>query len=238
MATRQSHPNSKKEKLRYTSSQRRVESLSQRNSIILETEKKKNEITEQETFVSDHNSKTVNYQKFKEYIKEKNILNKHTSDFYDKLVWRKMKFRTYSYTQRSEAKLLNNIEKIFGKPEDIVLAYGNWQEKKQMKHFHSTPGIGLRKTISKKFLTITVDEYKTSQNCCKCHKKVKLATLREKERYRLLECEECVSYKSEKSVLITRDLNSALNMGLIMKEWIEKGERPVEYRRNAKITTS
>ena len=57
--------------LKYSSAQRRVESLAKRNSRILLTEKKKHNIIEKETLLSELNSKTINYQKFKDYIKEK-----------------------------------------------------------------------------------------------------------------------------------------------------------------------
>jgi hypothetical protein len=228
------HGKGNKEKLRYTCSQRRVESLAQRNSRILEKERKQHNIIEEETKFSTNNSKTINYEKFKEYIKEKNILNARVSGFHNKPTWRKMKFRTQSYTQKSEAKLLTNIEKTFGKSDDIVLAYGDWQEKKQMKHFMSTPGIGLRRKIAKNFLTITVNEYKTSKVCCKCHGEIEKMVIRGKSRFRLLKCKECVSCKSEKSVLFTRDLNSALNIGYIFRQWLEKGERPEEYKRKIK----
>jgi hypothetical protein len=60
-----------KKKLRYTASQRRVESYRKKNSKILQWEKLNNNIIEEETKLSLQNSKTVNYEKFKIFIKEK-----------------------------------------------------------------------------------------------------------------------------------------------------------------------
>jgi hypothetical protein len=54
-----------KNKLRYTASQRRIESLSKRNNRITHTEKVKNKIIEEETKLSKYNCKTVNYNEFK-----------------------------------------------------------------------------------------------------------------------------------------------------------------------------
>ena len=42
-------------------------------------------------------SKSVDYEKYKKYLVEKDKLNKEVIDFYKKEVWRKMKFRQYSY---------------------------------------------------------------------------------------------------------------------------------------------
>ena len=54
-------------------------------------EKKRNNIIEKETHLSFQNSKSVDYEKFKEYLVEKDKLNKETTEFYKRDVWRKMK---------------------------------------------------------------------------------------------------------------------------------------------------
>ena len=41
------------------------------------------------------NSKSVDYEKFKMYLVEKDKLNKETTEFYKRDTWRKMKFRQY-----------------------------------------------------------------------------------------------------------------------------------------------
>ena len=63
-----------KNKLQYTAPQRRRESVSKRCSKILLREKQKNEIIKEETKLSSKNCKSVNYDAFKEYIKEKTKL--------------------------------------------------------------------------------------------------------------------------------------------------------------------
>ena len=42
-------------------------------------------------------SSKVYYEKFKMFLQEKDKLNKETTEFYKRDVWRKMKFRQYSY---------------------------------------------------------------------------------------------------------------------------------------------
>ena len=44
---------------------------------------------------------------------EKDKLNKETTDFYKKEVWRKMKFRQYSYGKKSIDTFLHKIKETF-----------------------------------------------------------------------------------------------------------------------------
>jgi hypothetical protein len=158
-------------KLEYTASQRKIESYGKRNQRILLQEKKKHKIIEKETRLSIQNSKSVNYDKFKLYLVEKDKLNKETTDFYKKEVWRKMKFRQYSYGKKSIDIFLNKIKEIFG--ENILIGYGNWSRSSQMKYTMPTLNKGLRKLIHKKYDTITINEFYTSQKCCECRKDLK-----------------------------------------------------------------
>ena len=108
-----------------------MESLAKRNSRILLTEKKKNNIIEKETLLSELNSKTIDYQKFKDYIKEKTKLNNELQEFYITDLWRKMKWRQFVYSRKSEDKFLNNIKNVFG--DDIVIAYSDWSRSSLLK---------------------------------------------------------------------------------------------------------
>jgi len=101
-------------KLQYTSPQRKRESKAKTNQRILLEERKRNGIIEKETQLSFQNSKSVDYEKFKLYLVEKDKLNKETTEFYKREVWRKMKFRQYSYGKKSIDKFLNKIKETFG----------------------------------------------------------------------------------------------------------------------------
>ena len=155
-------------KLQYTAPQRKRESKAKTNQRILLVEKKRNNIIEKETHLSFQNSKSVDYEKFKKYLVEKDKLNKETLDFYQREVWRKMKFRQYSYGKKSIDTFLNKIKETFG--ENILIGYGNWSRSTQMKHFMPTMNKGLRKLIHKKYDTITINECNTSKKCCDCNK--------------------------------------------------------------------
>ena len=213
-------------KLQYTAPQRKKESKAKCNERILLLERKKNGIIEKETHLSLQNSKSVDYNKFKMYLVEKDKLNKETTEFYKRDVWRKMKFRQYSYGKKSIDTFLNKIKETFG--ENILIGYGNWSRSTQMKHFMPTMNKGLRKLIHKKYDTITINECNTSKKCCDCNKDLEYYKDKEgKKVFRLLVCSNCVSCENKKIVFRTRDANSSINIMRLTKSWIEKQERPL-----------
>lgn len=220
-------------KLRYTAPQRRIESKSKCNHYILLKEKKKNNIIEKETILSLSNSKSINYKKFKEYLVEKNKLNQETIEFYKREVWRKMKFRQYSYGKKSIDNFLNRIQETFG--NDIVIGYGNWSRSSQMKHFMPTINKGLRKEIHKRYNTITINEFNTSKICCGCHNQLeKCKDNNGTNIFRLFKCLKCVSFQNKKIAFRTRDVNSAINIRGIARSWIDHQERPSVFKAQVK----
>jgi hypothetical protein len=211
-------------KLQYTAPQRKRESKQKCNQRILVQERKKNCIEEKETHLSLHNSKSVNIEKFKSYLAEKHKLNQETQEFYRREVWRKMKFRAYSYGKKSIDVFLNKIKETFG--DNILIGYGNWSRSTQMKHFMPTMNNGLRKLIHKKYDTITINECNTSKKCCGCLQNLTYYKNKEnKDVFRLLMCSTCVSCENKQTVFRTRDVNSAVNIRSITKTWIETQKR-------------
>ena len=216
-------------KLQYTAPQRKMESKSKCNQRILLVEKKRNKIIEKETELSLQNSKSVDYEKFKIYLVEKDKLNKETGEFYKRDTWRKMKFRQYSYGKKSIDTFINKIKETFG--ENILIGYGNWSRSSQMKHFMPTMNKGLRKLIHKKYDTITINECNTSKKCCDCNNNLEYYKDKENKKvYRLLVCSNCVSCENKKIVFRTRDANSSINIMKLTSCWIEKQERPLCFQ--------
>ena len=216
-------------KLQYTAPQRKRESKAKTNQRILLEERKRNGIIKKETHLSFQNSKSVDYEKFKLYLVEKDKLNKETSEFYKREVWRKMKFRQYSYGKKSIDTFLNKIKETFG--ENILIGYGNWSRSTQMKHFMPTMNKGLRKLIHKKYDTITINECNTSKKCCDCNKDLEYYKDKEgKKVFRLLKCSDCVSCENKKIVFRTRDANSSINIMKLTQSWIEKQKRPLCFQ--------
>jgi len=221
--------------LRYTAFQRRTESMAKRNAKILYTEKLKNNIIDKETQLSTSNSKTVNYNKFKDYLIKKNKLNTELRDFYNKEIYRKMKWRQFVYTKKSEDRFLNKIEETFG--NNISIAYGDWSRTTQMKHFIPTKGIGMRKLIAKRYETYAINEYRTSKLCNCCHNDLSYFKFNNNKVFRYLMCNKCVSSQSENNTFITRDLNSALNIRNLALQWIAEQTRPSAFNRVGGLTT-
>ena len=218
-------------KLQYTAPQKRIESKAKRNAYVLGIEKRRFGITEKETLLSSCNGKTSHYEKFKSYLVEKTKLNNETSDFYQKEIWRKMKFRSYSYSKKSVDMFLNKIKETFG--DNLLIGYGNWSRDTQMKNFMPTMGKGFRKFIHHKYDTITVNECMTSKNCCDCLSTLEnYKDIKGKKVHRLLVCKgvECVRSQNKKVVFKTRDLNSAINILNLTKKWIFTKERPEEFK--------
>jgi hypothetical protein len=216
-------------KLQYTAPQRKRESKSKTNQRILLEEIKRNGIIEKETHLSFQNSKSVDYEKFKVYLVEKDKLNKETIEFYKRDTWRKMKFRQYSYAKKSIDTFLNKIKETFG--ENVLIGYGNWSRSSQMKYFMPTMNKGLRKLIHKKYDTITINECNTSKKCCDCNKDLEYYKDKEgKKVFRLLVCSDCVSCENKKIVFRTRDANSSINIMKLASCWIEKQERPLCFQ--------
>ena len=223
-------------KLQYTAPQRKRESKQKCNQRILLQERKKNGIVEKETHLALHNSKSVNIETFKSFLAEKHKLNRETQEFYRREVWRKMKFRAYSYGKKSVDTFLNKIKETFG--ENILIGYGNWSRITQMKHFMPTMNKGLRKLIHKKYDTITINECNTSKKCCGCLENLTYYKNKEnKDVFRLLVCSTCVSCENKQTVFRTRDVNSAVNIRSITKTWIETQKRNPAFQISS-FTTS
>jgi len=209
-------------KLRYTNTQRAQESKRKKYNKILYNEKEKNNIIEEETILSKLNSKTVNFIKFKKYIKEKNILNNKLKYFYNDIKFRKFKWRVWMATRKSEDKFIQRIEDTYGK--DLIIGYGDWSENKQMKNVMPSKGIGLRRIINKKYYTPLINEFRTSKLCSKCHNELKNYN----KLHRVLICQnnKCNSSESKNQIIfINRDINASLNILYLLKDWIFNKKR-------------
>ena len=223
----------KKKKVRYSANQRRVEckyKLKEKRfrkfkSII---------ITKIESEFSKHNYKTTKLDTYLELLKLKNKYQKQLANHYKSKIYRKYKFTTYVSSQQSEANLVKRIKKKFG--NNIVLGYGNWSEKKQMKNYIPTKGIGLRRMLSKYFPVYLVDEFRTSIRCHSCKSKNDYVINRKNPRpyknnticvHSLLRCKNvnCSKYWD-------RDINGAQNIREVAELHIYGLKRPKQLSRS------
>jgi hypothetical protein len=86
-------------------------------------------VIEYETELSKLNRKTLIIKDFKEYIKKKSEINNKLYKFYEKYIFRKLKLNGYMNRKKHEQKMINNFKKIYGKPEEVIITIGDWEQK-------------------------------------------------------------------------------------------------------------
>jgi transposase len=229
------------DKLRYTQNQRRKETKSRKYSKMTDTLKKKTfvegkSVKEWEASLSQHNKKTLDFEKFKEYIKQKNYVNHVTTPFYEDYLHRKLKLNAYSNMKRCEAMFINRFKKLFGEPKDLVIGIGDFEQHKHRKFKEPVKGKGFRTLLRKNGYDLyLVDEYKTSCTCHNCHERCDTFRYCQNpkpwkqeqtiKRHGLVMCQTCHS-------IWNRDVNASLNIHDIMKSHIEENKRPQHMLRS------
>ena len=78
--------------------------------------------------MSNLNSKSCNYEKFKLYCIEKNKINNQLYTHYEKTFFRKFKLNAFTNTQKSESKMIKNFENKYGKPNKTILVVGDYDK--------------------------------------------------------------------------------------------------------------
>uniref|UniRef100_A0A6C0HYB8 Cas12f1-like TNB domain-containing protein n=1 Tax=viral metagenome TaxID=1070528 RepID=A0A6C0HYB8_9ZZZZ len=240
--------NDKKEanKFRYSQDQRRKETKKKKYSKIqLELKKEKingKTIIEWETELSKLNRKSLNIQKFKEYIQKKSKINNILYKFYETYIFRKLRLQSYRNTKKSEQKMINQFKKVFGNEKDVVVCFGDYEQKQHMKFKEATKGKGMRTLFRKAgFQTYLVDEFRTSCMCSNCEIGICKKTMVRKnpKPYRtgniivhgLICCKNGCGYWN-------RDVNGATNIYKIAYNAINNKERPNYLSRSNKSSGS
>jgi len=223
-----------KKNLRYTSIQRRFECHFKLN--MNKNRKLRNNdriVKSMERIFSKENLKTVNINHLLKIIQIRYKFRDYLERFYRRKVFRRMKFDTYIFTQKSEAKLINNIKKTYG--NNICICYGNYSGK-HLKGCIPSIGIGMRDKLKKHFKMVIIDEHKTSVTCHSCKGRNGYIIKRKhpnskksgtKFVHGLLRCKNvnCSKYWD-------RDINGALNIMEIFLSCLNKKERPKAFLRN------
>jgi hypothetical protein len=162
---------------RYTQDQRRVESglkkyrkrrLNLAKSVI-EDGKTVSDLTNE---LKEYNSKVCTYEKIKEWITIKNIINKKLYPHYNNPIYRKMSFHTYTNTQRSEQKMIKNFKKKFGSESEVLVILGDFDKKENMRGKEPVINRKIKKLFVKaKFEIYKINEFRTSKLCNRCVKR-------------------------------------------------------------------
>ena len=230
---------------RYSQDSRRKETKSKKyNKLILEFKKEKIDgktILEYETELSLYNKKSLDIVKYKEYIKKKNEINHKLFTFYNKYIFRKLKLNGYMNKLKNEQKLMNKFQKVFGDKNDVVVCFGDFEQRKHMKYKEPIKGKGMRILFRKSgYETYLVDEFRTSCKCCNCNGgDCEKFMLRKNPKpwksnytlvHGLLRCKSACG-------LWNRDTNGAKNIYKIAYNHINNIERPLYLNRSKKSDT-
>lgn len=212
---------------RYSQNQRRKETKSKKYMRILDSDKKDTivgakTVKELESDLSVHNSKSCVYANVKAYVKDKNKINSKLFDYYEKDLYRKLNWYGYINRQRSEARMIQNFIRIFGKPEETLICIGDYGQQKQMRYKEPTKGKGIRKIFEKAGFSLgLVYEYNSSAKSFQTGEANEKFRRRENPRpwqkniklwHGLLRYKCVPNNESARHVLVNRDYNGSMNI--------------------------
>ncbi len=208
---------------------------------IIKKHKDANNITPIENELSNYNSKSVNFNKFKDFILNKNRVNGLLFDKYNNEIFRKYKWYGFLNRKKADAKLIRELKKIFGK--DSIMILGDCSLKGNCKKGNiSTPNTKLNKLIKENFKTYYIDEFRTSKLHYKteepCDNLCHIDNNKDKTKRKERKIHAVLTFKMEKkqSGCINRDENAVNNMIKIVNHQIKYKERPLKYRRDYDLT--
>jgi len=150
--------------------------------------------------------------------------------FYEKYLFRKLKLNGYLNTKRSEQRMILNFQKKFGTPDNVVIAFGDWEQRQQMKYKEPTKGKCMRGLFRKcGYKTYLVDEFRSSCKCSQCNggECKNFLMVENPKPYRnnqqmcwgLLRCKSCNGFWN-------RDCNGAKNIYKIAENAVKSIARP------------
>ena len=230
---------------RYTQNQRRLETRNKKynkiqDKINKETIIDNKNIKKIETELSIHTSKISNYNKYKEYCKKKNDMNRILNEHYNKQIFRKLKFNRYINTQKSESKMIKNFKNKYGNENECIVILGDYDKGDgHMKGKEPIINRRIRKIFrNNNYDVYLINEYNTSKLCNKCEEICSPFLMREsknpkhnKEKREVWGLTLCSNKKCK--LIHNRDKNAGLNMYKIVENIYKNGERPKKYKRTS-----
>ena len=157
--------------LRYTQNERRKVSCKSKYRKIrksVEEEHKGKSVKDYLNELSQCNSRTTSVEKFKEYLKIKNLMAHEYFQVYQKTIFRKLRLNSKINLKRSEDKFISKFKKTYGTEKAIV--YGDWEERPSfLRGKEPTKGSSMRKLFTRAgYKVYLIDEFRTSKLCCHC----------------------------------------------------------------------
>ncbi len=179
--------------------------------------------------LSYYNKKTIDLDKFESYMKikisMKDLIEEETK--YNTYL-QKLKWFLYLNTKKHENKILEDLRDKYG--SDATMIVGDWSDKCRLSYI-STPGVGFRKMLSKKFKVHLLGEYNTSKLSYKTDKET--TKLKLHKNGELCELYPVLTYQMGNGRMgcINRDKNATLNYQKIVRSLIETQKRPEAFTR-------
>ena len=204
---------------------------------LLKNYKDKKGISKIENELSKYNSKTCDFDKFEEYIKEKNQINEQLFEAYEDEIFRRYKWYGYINRKRTEANLVNDIKTHFN--ENIIIILGDWSKGKEQKGIVSTPNKGLKKILTTNFTVYSIDEFRTSKLNCKTEEVNENLYLPDRKN-KLREIHSILTFQMENNRMgcINRDSNAVNNMVKLVKYFLKTGKRILRFCRDYDLKTT
>lgn len=228
---------------RYTQNQRRLETRKKKYAKITENINETTKINGKsvktiETELSKYNSKIVNYNKFIDYCKKKNEVNRMLFKHYADEIFRKLKLNIYINTQKSESKMINNFKEKFGKPENTIVVIGDYDKgNNNMKGKEPIINRKIRKLFrNNKFEVYKINEFRTSKLCNECCEECE-TFLERKSHKPHNQGEKCICWglvhckNGNCNLIHNRDKNAVLNMYKIVQSIFGGNGRPKKFCR-------
>jgi hypothetical protein len=222
---------------KYTACRRRVETYTKRSNHVILQEKNKHGIIQKETKLSNFKSRTTQSVEYKNFIKNKTVLNQEVKEFYQQPLFRKLAFRRFIRTKQSEVKLLNEIESTYLTKEEIkrgkkiLILHGDYSRTTQMKGCIPTPNIGIKKLLMSRFDIVEINEFNTSKLYNKTRKEMENVTVKRKKHKKTLHEILTPKEETECRIFVNRDVNACKNILLLGKCYLESQTRPEEFTR-------
>ena len=164
------------------------------------------------------------------------MTNYYLLSYYEKDLYRKLKWYSYINQQKSEARMINNFKKKFGDENNTLVCFGDWEQQKQMKYKEPTKGKGMRtifkragykvpliyegNTSAKSFLNgENTEKFRRRRNPRPWKTDIKLW-------HGLLRFNTAPNNEPSKYILVNRDFNGSMNIRRIAECHLNNEGRP------------
>lgn len=180
----------------------------------------------------DFSSKSCFSEKFSKFVEVKNKVNRVLAREYEDKIFRKLRWYGYVNKRKYYKEVGKRIKEKFG---EKPIFYGDWEGRVSLKGSAPTPGIGLKRIVSRNSTIYNLDEFRTSVLSHlgeeRCENLYVLKEGRVKRTHAVLTYQTLCGRRG----CIGRDLNAVRNMHKIVSLHLEGKGRPHRFKRGVKL---